>query len=600
MDEEDLQEAEESRQLQTSDTFSGFGTAADESRRVDFMGLVHPIGDTMGYKLLRQMGWREGDGIGAKVKKPVSSNNLISDGTKAVPPDDVDSIKFAPKNDRRGLGFNGNIDTGTTGAQNSRDKPQKLDTTINASGATAVKSAAKLRRTGFGVGVLNDDGSDDEDGYSIGPQISYNKVIGGEKKTKKKANVAIGTPNPAVTSKPILLSKKPGNLRGSLRKCHDDRLPLDGFVLGDEIDGMASLSIKSDQYKPPQVPAGWKSSYSKVAEDVNEESFVSVADAARSSQLNSRTRASALGETQLPGKSVFDFISPAARDKLVATSGKSDLPPGLGQKLGEDAEGTQEPRHQDLQDLVPKLDRDIALQALARGNTTWVPYGDDEQKRDRYNIFLEISAGLRSTSEGDELPPQASGMRQDDWIVEMQEFARAAEVFRPVTGLMASRFTSSGSGLSQSNVDTTVGTDELLTKPSAKPQDPAEAAASMGMFGPMTRSFTNFYPTRLLCKRFDVSMPAHQDVAQQPSQMPPVSALQVDSHSSLISSVAAERSTNASREPSDLKSVSEQPKSNTVHEVVDPDRNDALEQQRPNQELFKAVFGSDDDGDDEL
>ncbi len=38
----------------------------------------------------------------------------------------------------------------------------------------------------------------------------------------------------------------------------------------------------------------------------------------------------------------------------------------------------------------------------------------------------------------------------------------------------------------------------------------AEAAARMNMFGPLTRTRTNFYPARLLCKRFNVANP-HPD-----------------------------------------------------------------------------------------
>ena len=55
------------------------------------------------------------------------------------------------------------------------------------------------------------------------------------------------------------------------------------------------------------------------------------ADAAKSSQLNPLSRATILGEKQLPGKSVFDFLSISARDRLAAATGKADLPEAKGE-----------------------------------------------------------------------------------------------------------------------------------------------------------------------------------------------------------------------------------------------------------------------------
>src|SRR5438876_66728 len=101
-------------------------------------------------------------------------------------------------------------------------------------------------------------------------------------------------------------------------------------------------------------------------------------------------------------------------------------------------------------------------------------------------------------------------MTADDWTKEMQEFAHAARIFKPATGMMANRFTSSTSSSSQ--LLTKSSTEEvILTRPADKAEDPALAAARMSMYGPMTRSTFTFYPTRLLCKRFNVRPPAHSE-----------------------------------------------------------------------------------------
>ena len=45
VDEEDLREAEEARQLQTDESFSGFGTEHDERHRGTIMDIFHPSGE---------------------------------------------------------------------------------------------------------------------------------------------------------------------------------------------------------------------------------------------------------------------------------------------------------------------------------------------------------------------------------------------------------------------------------------------------------------------------------------------------------------------------------------------------------------------------
>ena len=342
-------------------------------------------------------------------------------------------ISFDQKHDRKGMGYEGE-----KGPQNGTKKPsastgrkiasnESDENEDNSTGPILNPQKPKTpnKKGAFGFGVLNDTGSDDDDDpYSMGPKISYSKTIGGDKNLKKKPHIPASNANPSLKTKPVLLSKRLASIQSALRKCNDGRLPLDGFVLGDDLDGMASLSLKSDKYKPPAVPPNWKSSFTPDQEKNPSGDFISIADAAKASTLNAKSRASILGEAALPGKSVFDFLSPAARDHLAQASGKSNLPPGLGEKPAHESE----PSSAALQDLIPKLDQDVALQALTRGQSGWMPYSDDESKRDRYKSFLEIRAGLRPTESGDELPPRAPRMSQSDWAIELQEFARAAEV----------------------------------------------------------------------------------------------------------------------------------------------------------------------------
>jgi G patch domain-containing protein 1 len=616
MDEEDMREAEESRTLATSDKFAGFGTEQDAMRKSAAIDIFRPPGETIGSKLLKKMGWREGSGVGPRVRRTANLGGEDGDETTEThlfAPDDVQVVYYPRKNDYKGLGYEGdshdpeNTANQRTTIPKSARTARPLGNDDDGEGVgplfTVKKSSTSVRkRTGIGTGVLNDDGSDDEDPYSMGPKISYNKTIGGEKKGKSKSQSISSSSNPLLKNKPTFISKRLANLKGALRKCHDGRLPLDGFVLANELGTFGTMSLQDDKCKPLPVPEGWVSSISPDTETDSASSFVSTADAAKASNLTAKGRALLLGESQLPGKSVFDFLTPAARDRLVAASGQQNLPPA-GNEAAPNGQEASESAADALKRLVPRLDREIAIQALNRGVSGWVPYADEEGKRSRYRTYLEIQAGLRAA---DEIPPRAERMRQDDWVLELHEFARAAEVFKPISGLMASRFTTSSSALQGSDENSgNESGDLLLSKPKPKPEDPAEAASKLGMFGPMTRSVINFYPTRLLCKRFGVPMPTHADIGKSE---PGVGCSSGGSGSSIgatqfrsFASAGFQHDEASEVNGKDSKKLADQPPApSPLHREVpdvDPDRNEALEQERPSQAVFKAIFGSDEEDD---
>ena len=629
MDEEDLREAEESKELQTSHEYAGFGsTDADATRRAGLMDLLKTGGETMGVKLLKKMGWREGQGIGPKVRRRAILDDAAVTGetqeTYLFAPENPSMIAFVQKGDHKGLGYEGEArleDSHTAGGKDSdeEDSDPFFGRRLEAPGKKKPPKTEGPRRGAFGVGVLNDTGSDEEDPYSMGPQISYNRVIGGDKKKKKKqkektaatedSKPITGSSNPLVSSKPVFISKKTMAAKHSsgFRKCHDGRLPLDGFVLAD----LSSLSISSQEkrYAPPEIPPGWKSSKTPSYER-DASSYVSTANAAKASSLDPTSRAALLGEAQLPGKSIFDWMTPQARDRIAKLTGKTDLPPALGEKAPKGYEMSESQKRQDLWDLVPKLDKQVAVQALTRAVSGWMPYSEDTDKRTRYRTFLEVRAGLR-----DNLPDRLPGATTDEWAAELHEFTRAAEVFKPMSGIMASRFTSASSGpKSTENQEQSIDSP-LLSKPAEKPEDPAVSAAKIGMFGPMTRSTISFYPSRLLCKRFNIKPPAHVQV--DPGEHPggetvgasaaaaggrfqsagyqttgPKELVSRDVLNQLMVDSGRGAVDNASGQPGAGLAGREQV-------VVEPERNEALEAERPGEAVFKAIFGSEDEDEDE-
>lgn len=595
MDDEDIADAEESKRIQTSQAFAGLGaTEHDAARKTGLSGLFHVQGETMGMKLLKKMGWRDGQGIGPKVRRQAKldfGSRPESDDTYLFAPDNVPMIGFLRKADHKGLGYQGESTLAPLAPSRTQQLTQDEDEDEDESGfhlgrsipASVSKKKDKKSRGGIGIGVLNDTGSDDEDPYELGPRISYNRVIGGSKGKKKKSSSASTSVNPALKSKPVFMPKRSGLTQASAgsQKCHDGRPPPEGFVLAQKPDPLISMITENGEYPPPQIPAGWKSSKKP---DVTSEKtqYTSTADAAKASQLNPAARAALLGEKPLPGKSVFDFLSPAARDRVAAATGKANLP----QAKGEVPEGyalSEEEKKRSLLDRIPALDKESALGAIARGASGGGPYGDNENKRARYRGYLELQAGLRH-----EPPERPVTMTTDEWIQESHEFYNVARIFRPMTGSMASRFTTSST---PSN--TATGSDGLSAKPPEKPEDPAEAAAKMNMYGPMTRTVGDFHPSRLLCKRFNVKPPAHVQAEGGMNNRPEVSraeAVPLDgAHRDMPKpSPLGMMSRDAEPSPGPQKQGNTQP-------AVDVSRNEALEGKRPGEEVFRAIFGGSSD-----
>ena len=593
MDEEDLAEAAEARQLETVQNFAGIG-GADDAENDGFLGLFINQEETMGVKLAQRMGWRRDQGIGRKINR----NARLEDSTAAG--EDATSYTFAPEDTRamtipreevrrKGLGYRSEARLdGLEEKCAERGPSLELQFTENSRRTPIVKKPL-AKKSSFGVGVLNDTGSDDEDPYELGPKITFNKTVGKDKKAKKPSKFAkIGA-----SEGPVFISKKVATKALTLlnRVSMDGRPPLAGFVLPADI----AEPTNRPKYSPPEIPPGWKST--KSTSGVDTQKYQSVADAAKASTLDVKGRSALLGEKQLPGKSIFDFIPKDARDRLAGLSGKTDLPQGRGETGPEGYLPAAKAQPKDLWSLVPSLDKSTAAAALAKGVTGWMPYAEDLQKRARYVGFLELRAGLK-----DDLPERSGSISTSDWVKELQEFAHAAQVFKPTTGIMASRFTSSSSStMAGSTNDNTDGAPAWQT--AKKLEDPAEQAAKMGMYGAMTRTRFPFHPSRLLCKRFNVKPPPDVSFGSEfgvddgfkakTEEAVSKSAMDKMLREVLTNGPALQRPAWMSQAPSE--STSAVPLVSVSHATVDVENNEALTKERASEDVFKAIFGDDDD-----
>lgn len=618
MDDEDLADLKESQKLETQGSFAGLGATGQASSESNgpMLDLFKPVEDTIGIKLLHKMGWRQGQGIGAKIKK--TTDNI----DHSLAPKDTPMISFHRKTDSYGLGY-------LRGSRLEPDRGAAVDDDDDdntfAKPSAARKAKPAIRKSGaFGVGVLNDNGSDDEDPYELGPKITYNKIIGGSKKKKIPAagtvqtaqNLAPGSGSNFTFRGPKAIG--PSARVSNLRRCHDGRLPIDGFILSTR---PASKS-KAGDYAPPAVPPGWSSRHLTKASSA--EHLPSVAEISKSSTLNPGERAAMLGEAKLPGKSVFDYMTPATRAILVAASGRQDLPQAKSEVAPEGYVQPQADQARRLHDMVPKLDKSIAQEAYDRARSGWLPYSEDLEKRSRYRTFIELAVGMRTG-----LPIRAENASTEDWTNEMHEFVKAAQVFRPVSGLMASRFTSSKTnGQPHSTAQEDNPDAEQQQAPAGK-DEPAIQAAKMNMYGPLTRMSEQWYPTRLACKRFGVKPPDHVAFAgdsakgtagqtgderldvvgkaamseMQRSAAGPVHAY--TSGSNFVSGgteqqgelLHAELSTTTSAAQHDLPLQREAAAAEGRGAAVDVEVNEAIEGQRAGEDMFRAVFGDSSDDD---
>lgn len=585
MDEEDIADAAEAQKVQTSQAFAGLGSSSQDATAGGLMGLLRAEGDTMGLKLLRRMGWKDGQGIGPKVRRSarldVGQKNLDTTETHLFAPDNTQMIRFVRKNDRKGLGHDGetkltSLNPITAAADDDDNDDHGHDTAPNTSLFSSQKSKTKPGRGGIGVGILNDNGSDEEDPYEMGPKIRYSRVVGGDKK-KKKAKKASAAVNPALKNAPVFVSRTARASNG-LARCHDGRLPLDGFVLAKITEDLSDLFL---EYAPPPVPEGWVSSKTSSDQATSSE-YKSTAEAAKASTHDAKSRAALLGEKSLPGKSVFDYITSSARNRLATASGNRNLPQGLGE-VPESHAISEEERQQAVWDQAPKLDRETAIAAISRGSSG--PYADNEEKKARYRTYLEHFA-----TGSQPLPYKPQGMAYDDFARELSEFHNCARIFKPMTGFMASRFTTAKKSPAVSANDSET---DLLSKPEPKVADPAEEAAKIGMYGKMTRKVEDFYPTRLLCKRFNVRPPAHSQpdaevgtgsgARSRDDDSKPMEDVEISSRSPIGNTKLIQGAPAGTVPPAPVPEP-----------AINPDKNEAVEGKTAHDEVLRAIFGDSD------
>ncbi|KAJ3593782.1 hypothetical protein NHX12_006116 [Muraenolepis orangiensis] len=412
--------------------------------------LIAPARLSIGMELLKRMGWKEGQGVGPRVKRKAARQKTDSVGKVygcAAPragseesegdddeeeefapqnvtfaPKDVSPIDFNPKVDVHGLGYRG-LDPGRAlrggaGAEHINLFSMDSDRTTSLFGG---KGPQKKHRGGvagqaFGVGALEDD--DDEEVYHRDAMSNYDMVLGGEEpgdglygwtapqqyKKKKEKNNDVFTPP---------------SLPRDYRPVHYFRPVVDLSRVSPIV--AQALQASRGQMVPEQTQQTSRH------------------------QLDSGQRAALLGEQTLQGPtSVLDLLSPGDREKLANLRSSSHLPP--------DPASTQGGHGAMVSAGV------AAARALAQPPAALGPMAADA----------------------------AGGQRRPGGQHRLSSF-------------LSSRFTSAKNVDDQDTVD--VPRDE------EGDEDDKQAAVKMKMFGKLTRDSLEWHPDKLLCKRFNLPDP---------------------------------------------------------------------------------------------
>ncbi|KAF9124359.1 hypothetical protein BGW39_008248 [Mortierella sp. 14UC] len=501
--------------------------------------LIIPASESIGVRLLKRMGWKPGQGIGPRVSRRQqhpTGDPLSDDDTPA-------NITFAPI-DSAVILFNNKSNHFGLGFDPHKDAPE-FDASAHSKPGSRYLAAADSATTGarLGFGMMGE--SDDED-----------DIYGSESNRRHLAEREVD-----ISATPNKRRKNPyssAHSNGPKWYAAPD-LPSD-FIPRHIFSGDGKMTVPVKQHGQ--------------------------------SKLTADDRALVLGETPIdaPRRSVFEYISSENKHRLDGI---------LGFVLDVDGEKHMRKDHWE----VPKMEKSAAEAALQG----FMPFSDNIAKQQRYKQYLNVQAGL-----SEEKIEKVEGFSGEDMTKELNEFVQAARIFKPLSTSMSSRFTSASKAIEiqqpASGLRSAADIQSTPTEKSAPaqrtvqrlevPKSQAAKAAEMGMFGPLTRSMVDFFPNKLLCKRFNVPdpHPEHKDTGPEAAK----DLLDKATMDSMMMQCAPAGSS-LPKEPSTSTGGETQPMADMIGEGLGAEiEREQVEPilERPPMDIFKAIFDDSDSGSD--
>ncbi|XP_013380300.1 G patch domain-containing protein 1 [Lingula anatina] len=500
MDAEDLGEfGIAPRKLKTADNFtSEQAQKKHAAERLEHAGvfftqpvlqdLIIPSQLPMGVRLLRKMGWKEGQGVGPRVKRKAKKQATAQEGKVygcSLPPDqnsddsdydeyaagltfapkDVTPISFEAKDNQHGLGYSGlNPKAALHSGHINLFEPSPIG------GSTVSGSKRGIRGKAFGVGALEDD---DEDIYGMDSMANYDRELTAE------SDHNFGWTAPKRTSRfsegpPAAITEGPS---------HVTRI-LEGFTI-------ASKPLQPKKcFPPPHIPRGYKPFHTFLKPKESSSASSS------GKSLDAGARGAILGETPVIG-SVFELVNSEGKAKLEAAKISSTTSSASSTSSVTTSSAWSSATSWEKVQGPFEAKQPLLKTPLFQGNTSsFKPFVKDPAKQERYEKYLELKKqGAVDCYKTVALPH----MTEWDMEREEEEFKRAAQLFKPLSSLMASRFT---------RAKFEDHHDEVEVPPDdSTPVSDQAKAAQMKMFGKLTRERFEWHPDRLLCRRFNVPDP---------------------------------------------------------------------------------------------
>ncbi|XP_077838182.1 G patch domain-containing protein 1 isoform X2 [Macaca mulatta] len=482
--------------------------------------LITPAKLSVGFELLRKMGWKEGQGVGPRVKRrprrqkpdpgvkiygcalpPGSSEGSEGEDDDYLPdnvtfaPKDVTPVDFTPKDNVHGLAYKG-LDPhqalfGTSGEHfnlfgGGSERAGDL-------GEIGLNKGRKLGISGqaFGVGALEEE---DDDIYATETLSKYDTVL----KDEEPGDGLYGWTAP----------RQYKNQKESEKDLRYIGKILDGFSL-------ASKPLSSKKiYPPPELPRDYRpvhyfrpmvattSENSHLLQVLSESAGKATPDPGTHSkhQLNASKRAELLGETPIQGSatSVLEFLSQKDKERIKEMKQATDLK-AAQLKARSLAQNAQSSRAQPSP--AAAAGHCSWHMALGGGTATlkasnFKPFAKDPEKQKRYEEFLvHMKQGQKDALERCLDPSMTEWERGR----ERDEFARAALLYASSHTTLSSRFTHAKEEDDSDQVE--------VPRDQENDVGDKQSAVKMKMFGKLTRDTFEWHPDKLLCKRFNVPDP---------------------------------------------------------------------------------------------
>ncbi|KAK8775955.1 hypothetical protein V5799_030700 [Amblyomma americanum] len=509
------------------------------------------------------MGWRQGQGIGERVKrgKPKQAEErptvkvygcALPPGTESseeedvfaaehtFAPADVDDVLYVPKDNQHGIGYVPLDKHSVLSAPIDIDQPTTTKCSLE-------KGKRKLAITGqaFGVGAFEED---DSDIYAREDMSQYSFEVADEPDDKPRKTL------PAIEG-------------GRSKPLCDLTKTLEGFHLAKEPQAVLKF------YPPPKIPADFKP----------------IHEAPRRERRRFEEPKSDLckeKKTEHTG-SIFDLVSPADRERLesIKNAGSAEAVKGIGNSsLSQPSQPVSQPTSSSKAPVpVPSSEPGRPMKPFAR----------DEAKQRRFEQYLSLLNSNRL-----EVFPAMQPLNMTEWEKERErkEFQRAAAICQPNQGL-ESRFVSTR----------TLKDDDSIDVPVDKAEETPDAtkAAQLGMFGKLTHNEFEWHPVDLLCRRFNVPNP-YPNCGKVG-----LATVTVDKHAVFNFLTPSNKEEEPSKAPDDsegLDQVSEPATSNTgLSRAMEsqPDKEEVQdsssepEEERPPLEFFNSIFSESSEDEDE-